>query len=545
MFKHPDYRSPRSKCRQIVVICGAGMSMRDKVEELRRRRAEALRMGGEERLRRQRERGKLDARARLELLLDPGSFVEIGLLATHLGQLPEEAQRPSPADGVVCGTGLIDGRPCCVASYDFTVLGGSIGPVGERKVARLRELALRERIPMVWLVDSAGARLSADADEAAIVSSFADTGYLFREQVVLSGVVPQVAAMVGPGAAGTAYIPGLADFVPMVKGTSSMAIGGPYLVKSVVGEDVTEEALGGSKVHTEISGVADLEVPDDAACLAAVHEYLGYFPLRAGEKPPRRANADPPDRREESLLDIVPDSGRQAYDVKKIISRIVDESRYLEIKPRWARSIVTVLARIDGRPVGIVANNPMQSGGVLDVNAADKAARFVNLCDAFEIPPVFLQDVPGFMVGSKVEQQGIIRHGAKMLYAVASATVPKLTVVLRKGYGAGYYVMNGRAYEPDALLAWPSAEISVMGAEGMVAIAAHKLLRESEDPAAEKQRLAAALRPYIDIYRVAALAHVDDVIDPRDTRPLLAHYLTITENKKVERPWRKREISPV
>ncbi len=519
------------------------MSMREKLEELERRRAEARKMGGEVRLARQKERGKLDARARIALLIDEGTFHEIGLLGTHLGKIDSEP--PSPADAVICGTGLIGGRPACVAAYDFTVLGGSIGLVGERKVARLRELALRERIPMVWLIDSAGARLSADPEEASWISSFADTGYLFREQVVMSGVVPQVAAMVGPGAAGTAYIPGLADFVPMVKGTSSIAIGGPYLVKSIVGEDVTEEALGGSKVHTEISGVADLEVPDDAACMAVVREYLGYFPLRAGEKPPRRANADPPDRREESLLDIVPDSGRQAYDVKKIISRIVDESRYLEIKPRWARSIVTVLARIDGRPVGIVANNPMQSGGVLDVNAADKAARFVNLCDAFEIPLVFLQDVPGFMVGSKVEQQGIIRHGAKMLYAVSSATVPKLTVVLRKGYGAGYYVMNGRAYEPDVLLAWPGAEISVMGAEGMVAIAANKLLAQSPEPEALKKQLADAIRPHIDIYRTAALGYVDDVIDPRDTRPLLAHYLTITENKKVERPWRKREISPV
>ena len=521
------------------------MSMRDKVEELRRRKAEALRMGGEERLRRQHERGKLDARERLALLLDPGSFVEIGLLATHLGRLPDETDRPAPADGVVCGTGLVDGRPCCVASYDFTVHGGSIGPVGERKVARLRELALRERIPMIWLVDSAGARLSADADEAAIVSSFADTGYLFREQVVLSGVVPQVAAMVGPGAAGTAYIPGLADFVPMVKGTSSMAIGGPYLVKSVVGEDVTEEQLGGSKVHTEISGCADLDVADDAACLAAVREYLSYFPLRCGEKPPRRPSPDPVDRRDEALLDAVPDNPRQAYDVHKVVAAIVDGGQTFELKPRWARNIVTTLARIDGRSVGIVANNPMQLGGVLDVNAADKAARFVNLCDAFEIPLVFLQDVPGFMVGTKVEKEGIIRHGAKMLYAVASATVPKLTVVLRKGYGAGYYVMNGRAYEPDALLAWPGAEISVMGAEGMVAIAANKLLAQAEDPEALKKELADRIRPKIDIYRVAALGYVDDVIDPRDTRPLLAHYLRVTEGKRVERPFRKREISPV
>ena len=511
------------------------MSMRKKMEELDRRRSQARKMGGEARLSRQKERGKLDARARLDLLLDPKTFREIGLLATHLGKLDS----PTPADGVVCGTGFIESRPVCVASYDFTVLGGSIGPVGERKVARLRELALRERIPMIWLVDSAGARLSADPEEAAWITSFADTGYLFREQVVMSGVVPLVAAMVGPGAAGTAYIPGLADFVPMVRGTSSLAIGGPYLVKSIVGEDVTEEALGGSKVHTEVSGVADLETANDAECLAAVRDYLSYFPSRAGEKPPRRTSSDPADRREEALLDIVPHNPRQAYDVHKVIAAIVDGGQLFEIKPRWARNIVTGLARIDGWPVGIVANNPMQAGGVLDVNAADKAARFVNLCDAFEIPLVFLQDVPGFMVGSKVEQQGIIRHGAKMLYAVASATVPKLTVVMRKAYGAGYYVMNGRAYEPDLLVAWPGAEISVMGAEGMVAIAANK---ETDEV---KKQLAEAIRPHIDIERTAALGYVDDVIDPRETRPLLAHYLTLCQGKQVERPWRKREVAPV
>src|SRR6266446_1216362 len=309
------------------------MSIRKKAEELERRRAEAKKMGGEARLTRQKERGKLDARARLDLLLDPKTFREIGLLATHLGKL----ESPTPADGVVCGTGLIEGRPVCVASYDFTVQGGSIGPVGERKVARLRELALRERVPMIWLVDSAGARLSADPEEAAWITSFADTGYLFREQVVMSGVVPLVAAMVGPGAAGTAYIPGLADFVPMVRGTSSMAIGGPYLVKSMVGEDVSEEALGGSKVHTEVSGVADLETASDAECLAAVREYLSYFPSRAGEKPPRRPSSDPADRREESLLEVVPENPRQAYDVHKEVRAIVNGAHPYGIKTRWAR----------------------------------------------------------------------------------------------------------------------------------------------------------------------------------------------------------------
>src|SRR4051812_7307477 len=384
------------------------MSMRKKAEELSRRRAEAKKMGGEARLLRQKERGKLDARARMDLLLDPGSFREIGLLATHLGKLDS----PTPADGVICGTGFIDGRPVCTASYDFTVQGGSIGPVGERKVARLRELALRERVPMVWLVDSAGARLSADPESAQFISGFADTGYLFREQSVLSGGVPQVAAMMGPGAAGTAYIPGLADFVPMVRGTSSMAIGGPYLVKSVIGEEVTEEQLGGSKVHTEISGCADLEVASDEECLAAVREYLSFFPLRAGEKPPRSASGDPAGRRDESLLDLVPDDPRKVYDVRKVMAAIVDRGQVFEVKPRWAKNLVTALARIDGHSVGMVANNPIHLGGVLDVNAADKAARFVDLCDAFDLPLVFLQDVPGFMVGSKVEREGIIRHGA-------------------------------------------------------------------------------------------------------------------------------------
>jgi acetyl-CoA carboxylase carboxyltransferase component len=331
----------------------------------------------------------------------------------------------------------------------------------------------------------------------------------------------------------------------MVKGTSSMAIGGPYLVKSTVGEDISEEALGGSKVHNEISGVADQEYATDEDCLAAIREYLSFFPSHCGEKPPRKASTDPADRREEALLDLVPDEGRKAYDVRKVIAAIVDHGRTFEMKPKWAKNMVTALARIDGWPVGIVANNPMYFGGILDVNSADKAARFINLCDAFRIPLLFLQDVPGFMVGSKVEQAGIIRHGAKMLYATSSATVPKFTIVLRKGYGAGYYVMNGRAYEPDLFVAWPGAEVSVMGAEGMVSIAAAKLLAQADDPKALQKELADAIRPHIDIYRVAALGMVDDVIDPRDTRPLLARALKLTANKQVERPHRRREISPV
>ncbi len=526
--------------------------MRERVEELLRRRAQKLEMGGPERIERQKAKGKLTARERLALLFDPGTFEELGLLAASNGDLPEEEEpgKPTPADGVITGTGEIDGRTVAVAAYDFTVFGGSIGEVGERKVTRLRELALRSRIPMVWLVDSAGARLDASAGiDPRRIASFADTGYLFREQVTMSGVVPLVAAMVGPGAAGTAYIPALADFLPMVKGTSSIAIGGPYLVESVVGEKVSEEELGGSRVHNEVSGVADAEYADDAACISAIREYLGFFPSNCEEKPPiRTTSSDPVDRREDRLLDVVPANPRQAFDMHKVITAIVDDGRFFAMKAKWARNLVTGFARIGGYPVGIVANNPMFYGGVLDVNAADKAARFVNLCDAYSIPLVFLQDVPGFMVGTKVEQQGIIRHGAKMLYAVSTATVPKLTVVVRKGYGAGYYVMNGRAYEPDLLVAWPGAEIGVMGPEGMVSIAARKMLQAAETPEqakAMKEELAAGLRSHISIYRAAAMGMVDDVIDPRDTRRVLYRALKRSWNKRVERPFRRREISPV
>jgi acetyl-CoA carboxylase carboxyltransferase component len=521
------------------------MGLKERVEELHRRRAVAREMGGEEKVAKQKARGKLTVRERVERLFDPGTFFEIGILGTHhIGYAEIEGHRAA-CDGVVAGYGKVNGRMAACAAYDFTVFGGSIGVVGEKKVTRLREIALRQRFPMIWLIDSAGARIHAAAgNQQDMLSWFADSGYLFREQVVMSGVVPQVSAMVGPGAAGTAYIPGLADFVPMVKGTSSMALGGPPLVKAVVGEDVTEEELGGARLHTEESGCADLMVEDDGACLEAVKEYLSYFPQHCGERPPRAESREPkggPD----DLLDILPDSPRRAYDMHKVIERVVDGGHLFELKPRWARNIITGLCRVGGRPVGVVANNPMHYGGVLDIDASDKSARFVNLCDAFNIPLLFLVDVPGFMVGTKVEKAGIIRHGAKMLYAVSEATVPKLTVILRKAYGAGYYVMCGRAYEPDLIVAWPTAEISVMGPEGMVGIAGRKVLAQSEDPDAVRQQLVEAIRPHIDIFKVAGWGFVDEVIDPRETRRAVLTGLEIAESKQVLRPARKNGVRPV
>jgi acetyl-CoA carboxylase carboxyltransferase component len=513
------------------------------VEDLRKREERAHAMGGDERVARQRSLGKLPVRERLDLLCDPGSFVEYALLADSMD--PGLADKGYlAADGMVAGIGEIEGRRVAVCAYDFTVMGGSMGMVGERKTARMRELALRWRIPIVWLLDSAGARIQQSTG-----STFAGAGALFREQVTMSGVVPQVAAMLGHCAAGTAYIPALADFVPMVKGTSSMALGGRHLVKAATGEDVSEEEMGGSAVHNKLSGVADLEVASDEECLATVRRYLSYFPSHNRELPPVRTDvADPVDRRCEELYDIVPTAPRRAYDVRKVVHAIVDDGDFFPMKPDWAKNIVTGLARIGGQPVGILANQPMVLGGALDVNSADKAARFTWLCDAFGIPLVFLMDVPGFIVGSAVEKQGIIRHGAKMLFAISEATVPKVTVVLRKAYGAGYFVMNGTAYEADYIVAWPTAEISVMGPDGAVNIIMRKQLEaipEGEERTQARLAMAEEIRKTIDPYIAVGHAQVDAVIDPADTRAAVWHGLQVSRSKTLDRPWRKHGVLPV
>ena len=515
-------------------------SLRSLVDDLHERRERARAGGGEERIARQHEQDKLTARERLALLIDEGTFVELGIHGRpHFSQRAME-DKEAPADGVVTGYGKVDGRLVAVAAYDFTVMAGSMGMTGELKVTRLRDLALGKRIPMVWLLDSAGARI-----QEAAGSLFAGSGHLFREEVVASGVIPQVAALMGPCAAGTAYIPGLADFVPMVKGRGSMALAGPHLTKAVTGEDVTQEELGGSRIHTRVSGVGDLEVDSDEECVGAIKRYLSFFGANCEQPPPKRETADPVDRTEEDLLDILPDSPRHPYDMYEVIRRIVDDGELLDVKGAWARTIITCLARMGGRPVGIVANQPKHLGGILDNDAADKAARFVNLCNAFGIPLVFLMDVPGFMVGTKVEEAGIIRHGAKMLHAVAAATVPKVTVVIRKAYGAGYYVMNGRAYEPDLIVAWPSAEISVMGAEGAVEIVFRRMVEEAEDPVAKRAELIAAYQDLIDVYRAARNDMIDDVIDPRETRPTIIRALEMAAGKRVQRPWKRHGVMPV
>jgi acetyl-CoA carboxylase carboxyltransferase component len=519
--------------------------MRQEVENLARLREEIKQMGGEEAVQKQHGRGKLTARERLDLLVEKGTFVETGMLGSEFG-----VDELVPADGVITGCGkLNDGvriRDVAVAAYDFTVRGGSMGIVNETKVNRIREIALKERIPMIWLSDSGGARVSGGGFSGERVALFANTGYLFKEESLMSGIIPQIAAMMGPGYAGTAYIPGLSDFVPMVKGTSFMGLGGPALVKSVIGEKLTEDELGGSKIHCEISGCGDLEVNSDEECIKAIKEYISFFPQHCEEKPQRKEWAgDPMALLDDGILNVIPDNAREAYDMHDLIRYIVDDGYFFEMKPKWGRNIIIGFGRIAGYSIGIVANNPMFYGGVIDIDAADKAARFIWLCDAFNVPLLFLSDVPGFMVGSKAEKSGIIRHGAKLIHAVAEATVPKFTLIVRKSYGAGYYAMCGKAFDPDLLIAYPGAEISVMGPEGMVSIFARKQLAEAENPQEMLARLADEIRPQINIFKIAKSGVIDDVIDPRETKRVLFRALEFTKDKKIFRHPRKHGVYPV
>ncbi len=522
-----------------------GDRMKEEVEKLWGLRGEIEKMGGEKAVNRQHEKGKLTARERLDLLFEKGTFVELGMLGNEEG-----ATELVPADGVITGYGKIDDgvtvRDAAVAAYDFTVKGGSMGVISEFKVTRIRETALKHGIPLIWLVDSGGARLGSGGFTMERIPFFADTGYLFKEEALMSGVIPLVAAMMGPGYAGTAYIPGLSDFVPMVKRKSAMGLGGPSLVRMMIGEDLTDDQLGGSRVHCETSGCGDLEVDSDEECIKAIKGYLSFFPQNCDQKPPRAQwPGDPTALIDDGILDVIPDSSSEVFDMHSLIDYIVDGGHFFEIKPRWARNIIVGLGRVAGYPVGIIANNPSFLGGILDVDAADKATRHIWLCDAFNIPLLFLSDVPGFMVGSRAEKAGIIRHGAKMVHAVAEATVPKLTVVVRKSYGAGYYAMCGRAFDPDLLVAYPGAEIAVMGAEGMVSIVARKQLEVAENPGEMVEQLAQEVRPHITIDKTARLGLVDDVIDPRETRKVLFAALERTKDKKIFRHPRKHGVYPV
>ena len=498
-------------------------------------RDKALR-GGTRYLPKLREQHKLTARERLDLLLDKESFVEDGLLANVLAE-------ELPADGVVTGLGTIDGRQVAVMANDPTVKAGSWGARTVEKIVRIQETAARIRVPLFYLVDSAGARIT---DQIEMFPGRRHAGRIFFNEVQLSGVVPQICLLLGPSAAGGAYIPAFCDVVVMVEGNASMYLGSPRMVEVVVGEKVTLEELGGARMHNTESGLGDALVASDQEAIGFARAYFGYMPQRSGEKPPR-CDSKPARVGTRPISELIPEEPHRGYDMRKVIDAIVDEGSWLEIKKLFARELLTGFARLDGHALGIVANQPMQKGGVLFNDSADKAARFIWLCDAFEIPLLFLADVPGFMIGTDVERRGIIRHGAKMISAVSEATVPKISVIVRKAYGAGLYAMAGPAFDADAVIALPSAQIAVMGPEPAInAVFYNKLadLPEAEREARRKQ-LEDEYREDVDLYKLASNLIVDDVVEPGQLRESLITRFRAYATRVSPRVDRKHGVFPV
>ena len=512
----------------------------DRLDDLRRRAETVLGMGGEERIRRQHEAGKLTARERLDLLLDPGSFVELDRFVTHRGREFGLDKIEAPADGVVTGHGTIDGRPVAVFSQDFTVLGGSLGEGHAEKIVKIMDLALSSGIPVIGLNDSGGARIQEG------VTALGGYAEIFFRNVMTSGVVPQISVIMGPCAGGAVYSPAMTDFIIMVRGTSYMYVTGPQVVKAVTREDVSHEELGGADVHAAKSGVAHFVAEDDEDALGLVRRLLAYLPQNNVDDPPRREPTDDPARMDDALNPLVPEEPTKPYDMHEVIHRIVDHGEFLEVHREFAPNLLVGFARLNGRPVGIVAQQPAVLAGVLDIDSADKGARFVRVCDAFNIPLVTFVDVPGFMPGTAQESGGIIRHGAKLLYAYCEATVPKLTVITRKAYGGAYDVMSSQHIRGDLNLAWPTAEIAVMGPEGAIDIIFRKELTEAEDAEARRRELVEAYRAqFANPYIAAGRGYIDDVIEPRETRPRLIAALELLQTKRQTNPKRKHGNIPL
>jgi acetyl-CoA carboxylase carboxyltransferase component len=503
--------------------------------EMEERRKRVHAGGGEARVRRQHEAGKATARERIEMLLDPASFQELGVFVDSL-----DPDVDAPGEGVVTGHGRIDGRTVFVFSQDFTVAGGSLGRMHAQKIVTVMDLAARTGAPIVGLNDSAGARIQEGVD------ALSGYGQVFYRNAIYSGVVPQISAILGPCAGGAVYSPALTDFVAMAEGTSYMFITGPDVIRSVTKEEVGFEELGGASVHTRRSGVAHLSGQGDAEVLAQIRRLLSFLPSSARERPPERPTRDPDDRPTPELARIVPPDPKRPYAMREVIRTIVDEHAFLEIQPHWAPNLRVGFARLGGRPVGIVANDPRHLAGTLDIDASDKAARFIRTCDAFNVPIVTLVDVSGFLPGVGQEHAGIIRHGAKMLYAYAEATVPKITLVTRKSYGGAYLAMNARSMGADVVLAWPTAAVAVMGAEGAAAILHRREIEAADDPAAVRAaRIEAYRERYDNPWRAAARGFLDDVVDPARTRAALVAHLRALDGKQEERPYRKHGNLPL
>ena len=513
---------------------------RDLLTDLQRRQEASEQGGGAARIAQQHTKGKLTARERLDLLLDDGSFVELDRFVTHRATDFGLADQVYPGDGVVTGYGRIDGRLVYVFSQDFTVFGGSLSETHAQKICKIMDLALRNGAPVIGLNDSGGARIQ---EGVASLGGYAD---IFLRNTLASGVVPQISAILGPCAGGAVYSPAITDFVFMVRGVSYMFVTGPNVVKTVTHEEVSFEALGGADVHGATSGIAHGVYGSEPECLAAIRELVGFLPPNNLDAPPAHAAADPADRREESLLRVIPDSASSPYDMHEVIRAVVDDAGFFEIHAEFAPNIIVGFGRLGGHPVGVVANQPAVLAGVLDINASTKAARFIRFCDAFNIPLVTFVDVPGFLPGTAQEHGGIIRHGAKLLYAYCEATVPKLTVITRKAYGGAYDVMSSKHIRGDVNLAWPTAEIAVMGPKGAVEILYREEIAAADDKAAVIQRrIDEYTGTFANPYKAAARGFIDDVIDPRDTRPRLIDGLRMLATKRDVNPKKKHGNIPL
>jgi len=516
------------------------MTGKDRLEELKRRREAAAAGGGPERIEKLHGQGKLTARERIELLLDPGTFGELGVFVTHQCADFGMEERRITGDGVVAGFGNIDGRLVYIFAQDFTVFGGTLSGANAKKICNIMDLAVQNGAPVIGLNDSGGARIQ---EGVVSLGGYAD---IFLRNTLASGVVPQISAVMGPCAGGAVYSPAITDFVLMTKGTGQMFVTGPDVIKSVTKEEVTHEELGGAMAHNSKSGVAHFACEDDRDTLRSLRELLSYIPSNNVEDPPYRTPTDDPNRMDDALAGIVPEESNKPYDVKDVIHRVVDDGGFLEVHEHFARNIVVGFARLDGHPVGIIANQPRFLAGVLDIDSSRKGARFVRFCDAFNIPLLTFEDVPGFLPGTAQEWGGIIASGAKLLFAYSEATVPKLTVVLRKAYGGAYDVMSSKHIRGDYNVGWPTAELAVMGAEGAVNILYRRELAGAEDPAALRAELIAEYNDkFANPYVAAELGYLDDVIDPRETRPRIIRALHSLRNKRQTLPAKKHSNIPL
>ena len=511
-----------------------------RIQDLRARKTAAHLGGGEEKIARQHARGRMTARERLQLLLDKGTFREVDVFVTHNATEFGLAEQKIPGDGVVTGYGTINGRLVFVYSQDFTVFGGSVSRAHAEKITKIMDMALKNGAPLIGLNDSGGARIQEG------VHSLAGYAEIFYRNVIASGVVPQISIIMGPCAGGAVYSPAITDFVVMVKETSHMFVTGPDVIKAVTHEDVTFEELGGASVHASKSGVAHFAAENEEDAIFLVQHLVDYLPNNNMQDPPVQPANDDPLREAPELDAIIPDNPNKPYDMKEVIRHIVDDGQFLEVHEHWAQNVIIGFARLGGRSVGIVAQQPTVLAGVLDVEASQKSARFVRFCDAFNVPLIVFEDVPGFMPGITQEHGGIIRQGAKLLYAFCEATVPKLTVIVRKAYGGAYCVMNPRHIGADLVLAWPSAEIAVMGPEGAVNVIFRREIGEAEDPLARKNELVQDYRDrFANPYVAAAAGFIDNVIEPRETRPHLINALEMLQNKRDSLPPKKHGNIPL